>query len=38
MSNKLYVGNLSFRVNSEDLQEYFAGSRNGRIGKYSYGS
>lgn len=24
MSNKLYVGNLSFRVSSEDLQEYFA--------------
>ena len=24
MSNKLYVGNLSFRVTSEDLQEYFA--------------
>ncbi|HUR97592.1 MAG TPA: RNA-binding protein [Pyrinomonadaceae bacterium] len=23
MSNKLYVGNLSFRVTSEDLQEYF---------------
>src|SRR5688500_20395788 len=24
MSNKLYVGNLSFRVTSEDLAEYFA--------------
>ncbi|HEX8267639.1 MAG TPA: RNA-binding protein [Pyrinomonadaceae bacterium] len=24
MSNKLYVGNLSFRVSSEDLQEHFA--------------
>jgi RNA recognition motif-containing protein len=24
MSNKLYVGNLSFRVTSEDLQENFA--------------
>jgi cold-inducible RNA-binding protein len=24
MSNKLYVGNLSFRVTSEDLQDYFA--------------
>lgn len=24
MSNKLYVGNLSFRVTSEDLHEYFA--------------
>ena len=24
MSNKLYVGNLSFRVTNEDLQEYFA--------------
>lgn len=24
MSTKLYVGNLSFRVTSEDLQEYFA--------------
>lgn len=24
MSNKLYVGNLSFHVTSEDLQEYFA--------------
>ena len=24
MSTKLYVGNLSFRVSSEDLQEYFA--------------
>ena len=24
MGNKLYVGNLSFRVTSEDLQEYFA--------------
>ena len=24
MSNKLYVGNLPFRVTSEDLQEYFA--------------
>ena len=24
MSNKLYVGNLSFCVTSEDLQEYFA--------------
>lgn len=24
MSNKLYVGNLSFRVTSEDLQEHFA--------------
>jgi len=23
MSNKLYVGNLSFRVTSEDLQEHF---------------
>jgi len=23
MSHKLYVGNLSFRVTSEDLQEYF---------------
>ena len=23
MSNKLYVGNLSFRVTSEDLQDYF---------------
>jgi len=23
MGNKLYVGNLSFRVTSEDLQEYF---------------
>lgn len=23
MSNKLYVGNLSFRVTSEDLEEYF---------------
>lgn len=26
MSNKLYVGNLSFRVTNEDLQEYFAGA------------
>jgi len=26
MSNKLYVGNLSFRVTSEDLHEYFAAS------------
>ena len=26
MSNKLYVGNLSFRVTSEDLQDYFAGA------------
>lgn len=26
MSNKLYVGNLSFRVTSEDLHEYFAGA------------
>ena len=26
MSNKVYVGNLSFRVTSEDLQEYFAGA------------
>ena len=26
MGNKLYVGNLSFRVTSEDLQEYFAGA------------
>lgn len=26
MSNKLYVGNLSFRVTSEDLEEYFAGA------------
>jgi len=24
MSTKLYVGNLSYRVTSEDLQEYFA--------------
>jgi RNA recognition motif-containing protein len=24
MSTKLYVGNLSFRVSSEDLQEHFA--------------
>jgi RNA recognition motif-containing protein len=24
MGNKLYVGNLSFRVSSEDLQEHFA--------------
>ena len=24
MSNKLYVGNLSFRVTSDDLQDYFA--------------
>src|SRR5688572_14323335 len=24
MSNKLYIGNLSFRVTSEDLQDYFA--------------
>jgi RNA recognition motif-containing protein len=24
MSNKLYVGNLSFRVTREDLQEHFA--------------
>ena len=24
MGNKLYVGNLSFRVTSEDLHEYFA--------------
>jgi cold-inducible RNA-binding protein len=24
MSNKLYVGNLSFRVTGEDLQDYFA--------------
>lgn len=24
MGNKLYVGNLSFRVTSEDLQEFFA--------------
>lgn len=24
MSNKLYVGNLSFRVTNEDLQEYFS--------------
>ncbi|MEW6360663.1 MAG: RNA recognition motif domain-containing protein [Pyrinomonadaceae bacterium] len=24
MSTKLYVGNLSFRVTSEDLQEYFS--------------
>lgn len=24
MSNKLYVGNLSFRVTSEDLQDHFA--------------
>ena len=24
MSNKLYIGNLSFRVTSEDLQEYFS--------------
>lgn len=24
MSNKLYVGNLSFRVTSDDLQEHFA--------------
>ena len=24
MSNKLYVGNLSFGVTSEDLQDYFA--------------
>jgi RNA recognition motif-containing protein len=24
MSNKLYVGNLSFRVTSEDLQEHFS--------------
>lgn len=24
MSNKLYVGNLSFRVTSNDLQEHFA--------------
>ena len=23
MGNKLYVGNLSFRVTSEDLQEHF---------------
>ena len=26
MGNKLYVGNLSFRVTSEDPQEYFAGA------------
>ncbi|MFN6963942.1 MAG: RNA recognition motif domain-containing protein [Pyrinomonadaceae bacterium] len=26
MSTKLYVGNLSYRVTSEDLQEYFAGA------------
>src|SRR6476661_6165319 len=26
MSNKLYVGNLSFRVTSDDLQDYFAGA------------
>lgn len=26
MSNKLYVGNLSFRVTSEDLEEYFRGA------------
>ena len=26
MSTKLYVGNLSFRVTSEDLQDYFAGA------------
>ena len=26
MGNKLYVGNLSFRVTSEDLQDYFAGA------------
>jgi RNA recognition motif-containing protein len=24
MSNKLYVGNLSFRVTNEDLHDYFA--------------
>ena len=24
MNNRLYVGNLSFRVTSEDLQDYFA--------------
>lgn len=24
MSNKLYVGNLSFRVTNDDLQDYFA--------------
>src|SRR4051812_20961225 len=24
MGNKLYVGNLSFRVTNEDLQEYFS--------------
>ncbi len=28
MSNKLYVGNLSFRVTSEDLQEHFANAGN----------
>src|SRR5829696_4523467 len=26
MSNKLYVGNLSFRVTSDELQDYFAGA------------
>ncbi len=26
MSTKLYVGNLSFRVTSDDLQEYFSGA------------
>src|SRR4051794_22758015 len=26
MGNKLYVGNLSFRVTSEDLQDYFNGA------------
>src|SRR6478672_13686526 len=26
MGNKLYVGNLSFRVTSEDLQDYFGGA------------
>lgn len=28
MSNKLYVGNLSFRVTSEDLHEHFAAAGN----------
>lgn len=26
MSTKLYVGNLSFRVSSDDLHEYFSGA------------
>ncbi len=28
MSNKLYVGNLSFRVTNEDLQDHFATAGN----------